>query len=719
MLSWRASAEEPMGNSLDFVPANVSFYSSSLQLQKQYEAITASSTYKKFIAVPGVQMALGFWNMRYAIPDSPFAKWDRWVAVPENRQLAALGVDCLRDEVFFVGDEAWPMVLQLLTQAQNIVRVGQIAAALDQGANHAEGAAPAGQEYITAAARLLLNQQMENRQKLVIPSLLVGCKLRDISAVAPQLDRLEELTRHILAQFAIPQDCLSWQPVENSKFLTLNVNLASLAGEEIRTNIRSGIEQFRSRIERVPGEYQPLIDHFSSMNLVVSVGLRDKYLLATVGGSSGLIASLGQGDLLRQRREMEKIRPFQPRPVTAISFVSPEFVAEATSNRTAFQTFATALPEVFKELKLDDQLKQRVLTDLEKFFKEAESQMPATGANVGVSFLTEKGSESYVYDWSAYPHIQSAKPLDILKHVGEHPLFLAAWRSQNNPAEYDFIIRWSKVAYGYFEELAVPKMSEHDRAEYTRWRGIVLPLLSRVDETLRKKIQPALADGQACFVLGTSSAATSWQREMPPANEALPLVEPAFVLAVSDEKLLREGAQELLAVGKDIYDRILTETHANGIPEAILDVSEVSLANAKGVQISKDYLQTVLGLNEKLAPTVVVTKDVAVLTLSAGNAERLLEATSVPVGGAIEKETQPLGLAARWDWSVLLKAVDPWVTYAGDIAAKTDNDNPQAKYTVSQVKAALEALRGLGTMTMTGYQDNATWVYHNIWESRE
>lgn len=66
-----------------------------------------------------------------------------------------------------------------------------------------------------------------------------------------------------------------------------------------------------------------------------------------------------------------------------------------------------------------------------------------------------------------------------------------------------------------------------------------MPLTERLVATLRTKILPALADGQAAFVIDGKEKTTRVQNAIPASAEPLPIVAPAFAVKLDDPKLFR------------------------------------------------------------------------------------------------------------------------------------------------------------------------------------
>ena len=69
-----------------------------------------------------------------------------------------------------------------------------------------------------------------------------------------------------------------------------------------------------------------------------------------------------------------------------------------------------------------------------------------------------EGWETYDYDWTEHPELDSSKSLDLLKHVGGNPIAALVDRSKFSPEGYDMLVKWIGVGYRYFEEYGLPQI---------------------------------------------------------------------------------------------------------------------------------------------------------------------------------------------------------------------------------------------------------------------
>ena len=170
------------------------------------------------------------------------------------------------------------------------------------------------------------------------------------------------------------------------------------------------------------------------------------------------------------------------------------------------------------------------------------------------SFLTDRGAESYGYQWGQFPGLDGSKPLGLRSHFGGSPLLGIVARAKPAPPQYDDLVKWLRIGHRYFDEYAVPKMPDKDREHYQKFFDLARPLLVRLDKANRTMLLPALADGQIGFVLDAKLQSKQFLKKLPPTEKPMPMVEPALVLGVSNAQLLRQACGEYWAVAEGFLD---------------------------------------------------------------------------------------------------------------------------------------------------------------------
>ncbi len=116
------AAAEKLGNSLDFVPADASFYSTSLRLREQFDLLVKSKAWAKLLQMQSVQMALNMARSQLEQPGGPKEQWESFIRNPDNERLLETLKDMASTEVFIYGDKQFADFLGLSIEAFNAAR---------------------------------------------------------------------------------------------------------------------------------------------------------------------------------------------------------------------------------------------------------------------------------------------------------------------------------------------------------------------------------------------------------------------------------------------------------------------------------------------------------------------------------------------------------------------------------------------------------------------
>jgi hypothetical protein len=330
------------------------------------------------------------------------------------------------------------------------------------------------------------------------------------------------------------------------------------------------------------------------------------------------------------------------------------------------------------------------------------------GATTSVGFLTNRGTESFTYDWSEHPEIDCSKPLDILKHVGGNPVVVLAGRGKYRPEDYEILVKWIRTGYRYAEEYGVPQIPPKERPDFDKFMTGVKPLVARLDKTLRESFMPALADGQSALVIDAKLTSRQFLKNVPPTEQAMPMIEPAIVLGVSDAAKLKDAMHEFYAIADDAVEMAKSMDDKHEIPKdfKILRPKEFNLKAGKlwGYQLPAEA-----GVDSRVMPNAGLAENVAVLSMSGRHTQRLLGESDPIMAGIKLPTNRAYGTVAAFDFTVLLDAAAPWIDLA--LVEGTKQAQPQDAETIKQhVKTAMEVLHCYhGTVAVT-YQEGKITV---------
>jgi len=278
------------------------------------------------------------------------------------------------------------------------------------------------------------------------------------------------------------------------------------------------------------------------------------------------------------------------------------------------------------------------------------------------------------------------------------------------------------VALGYFEQFGLPEMPESDREKIEKLIKLVRPLAARADKANRQMLMPATADSQAALVIDARLSSKQFFKEAPATEKAMPMVEPALVMGLSDGDLFKEACIEYREIANAIIEAV--REVAPDAPDWQIPDPEVAQAGAGTVYFFP--LPAEWGVDEQIAPSLGLSDKVAVIAASPSHAKRLLAETPLEAGGVLSETDRPLAMAVTLDWARLIDAATPWIDLATREIVKEqlaggDADTAKAKLpeVADQVHTVLKVLKVVRTVTSESYFKDGALVTHTLTEIRD
>jgi hypothetical protein len=707
----RARAAEKIGNSLDLVPADASFYSASLRMKEQLDMVLGSKAWARLMEMPAVKMALGMAKSELEKPGGPKAQWDSFMENPDNQRLVALLQEMGSQEFFIYGDKRFADWLGLTLEAIN---AAQYAPAFNKLAG---GDADANDQQVAVMA--LLETLNDNLDRLVVPDVVIGFKISDPAKADLQIRRLETLINVVIQLLTINEfkDRFGRISVGGTDFVELRLDGRLVPWEELP------FDQYAEN----PGDYEALKQHLRSLKLTIDLGVKDGYLLFSLGDSNEHLVNLGNGDLLVNRPEMKPLREElkslladPPRRVpgsgtpakrlVGVGYASKELNSLITGTKQDVEGLVDLARELVPYAEIDEELEKQILADVEALAKDISPFIPAPGASMSFSYLTPRGYESYQYDWTQNLTLDATKPLTLVNHVGGSPLFALFGRGQYRPQDYDVLVKWIKKGYGYFETAGLPQMPAEEQEKFRQVAALAIPLIKRIDAATRDDLIPALADSQAGLVIDADITSMRWHRELPALGKPLPMAEVALVFGVSDAERLKKAGREYLAVARDAVAKVREVNPDAQIPPDF-QVPSPQVRETSAGQVYWYQIPAEAGADPQLQPAAGVGKSVAVLSTSIKQVERILAPTPLATQSNVLAEQKTAGAALHFDFAGTIDALRPWVELAiAHYDSENESENkPDAKFIIEQVRAGAEILKCYrGTTSVSYSQDGAT-----------
>ncbi|HEX3998192.1 MAG TPA: hypothetical protein VHX65_06560 [Pirellulales bacterium] len=701
--AFAADAPPKFGNALDWVPADAAVFSSTMRLKEQVEIVANSKAWAKFKEIPVIQESWSMLQLYYSMGATEF---NQTLQKPENQQLIDMLLDLFSNEISWYADQQTIDLIGLAEDSYN-------AAAYNPSAFEPHGGANS-EQAPKAMVRAIINKLSAHLDKLKIPTIVLAFKHSDAARVKTQLARLEKAVNDAIA--AEPNSDLKGRfqrsKIGGDDYLTLKLDGKMVPWNEALSQAKD--------YEEKPGQLKQIVDRLKQLEMMISIGVRGDYLLIALTPSAAPLAALGSGPRMVEREEFQPLYKLADKRLVGIGFESKEAAIAMGSHDSLDNLMQMALGAASASGMAAD-VQARLRSDLTSLKKDLRSLMPAPGASLSSSVLTERGYDCYAYSWAVNPRLDGSKPLDIMEHLGGTPLVAILGRTKTLPEDYPMSVKWLTKAQSYFEELALPTLTTEQKREYHEWMEFAKPLLARLNNANIAMLQPALADGQHAFVWDAKIISRRWFNGMPQ-DSVLPMFEPALVWGVSDADLLKKGIGEYRAVADEIVAKIKQKE-----PNALAPGFKIPDAQVREVRSGTIYsypLPRELGVDGQLAPGAGLGKHVAVLTLSPEHTAELLSPTPFEAEGPAGDMKRPLASASFVDCAGLVEASTPWIEYVvrlvyaktheGEGASlKFDKNEPeQLKKTLAQVRSGLEILKVLRTVSSATYVEGKAVVTH-------
>ena len=696
------AADKPVP-SLDFLPDDAAFYVAMLRGREQWEAVAQSRAWAKLKGMPVVQMGLALYAMQAASPDSIPGKIQSALQDPDMRKHLDLAAEMFSEEAFVYGDQSFVQFVELGQKLYSSMQYGPATERLSGRAKHVS--------ENELRMQILLSALADSSPLIKMPDLIFGFKVKNLDLAHAELDRLEKDATAALAEQPKVQQRLKRATIGGVSYLTLPLDGHMISWEE------GPIGDLR-KLERRAGDVDKLIARLKELTLVVAVGLRGDYLLVSIGPTTEPLARLGQGKSLRSRPELAPLARFADKRLTSVALFGKPMYAQLTNNRREIDNVLKMVDGLLASLSAPAKLQAEIRKDAAELAKDLKSLVPEPGPVAGIGFLTPSGLESYAYDWGEHRELDGTKPLALLDHVGGNPLLAAVNRTKVSVQSYDLLSKWALVGFRYFEEYGVAKMPAADRPKYDKFIAQARPLVRRFDETNRRMLLPALADGQIGFVVDAKFTTNHFIESLPPTDKPMPMIEPAVLVGVSDASLLEKAFHEYWAIANGLVD-VLRGIEDTKIPADFKIPAARAIQTPQGTIYAYD-LPKPWGVDPQVLPNAGLSKSVAAVSLSRGHTERLLGATPPSVAGRTLPTDRPLAGAVAMDFAGLIDGITPWIDLGIDKVGQQREAGGVAVESVrQQVHTLLDVLKVFRGFVAEMYCEDKALVTHTRTELRD
>jgi hypothetical protein len=739
-----ARAADALEGGVAMIPKDASFVSATLRLQEQIDLVLRSNAVAAIRKLPAVIQALEQYEEQKLQPGSPLSMLDTYLQLPENQQAVELLRDMVSTDTFLYGEPSCITFLELVQkvqQAQNAANVLQMSrggvpgrietdrleldrlemddddddddddgSSVDRGLKVVPVRRQVAEieefELRTAGtgeqltARMVLQALADNAEKIVIPDLVWGFKTGKPEVATSQIKRIEVLLKLITQTNPAFADALDRKEIAGGEVVTLTIDGGLVPWGQVLQD-QDGIDD---------GDLDKVRRKLQELDLVIAIGLIGDRVILSIGDSADhlgkLVVAGPGGEGLASTKPFEPLREHRDERITGISYVSEALARAAAPSAADLEQLAALSDTLADSAGLPEGAAREAREILGKIAAGYKRRLPTPGPALGYSFLTEQGYEGYAWDWTRNGVLDGSKRLDLLGHTGGLPLLSIVTRAKTPPDQFDDFVDWGSMAWSFFRKNLLVKADEDDRERFEQASQQLVPLAERLVATLRTKILPAVADGQAAFVVDGKEKAKRLQRSIPASAEPLPIVAPAFAVKLDDPKLFREGLSDLFALADDVVEEIRTLS-PESVPEGYR-IPEPSKSKIDGGALWT-FAVPQAGLDDQIEPTIGIGEDVAVFSLLPKQASRMLVRTTQATGSELSRFEEPLAAAAAADVAGFVDLLEPWVEYIarigvlqqrngfvdGDSTIGPDGDDDRMRDILRHTGVVLDALRCL------------------------
>jgi hypothetical protein len=741
-------------------PRDAAFFSATLRLREQWQRIESSNAYASIMKLPAVRRALDSLEEQRTMPGSPLSMVETFMSLPENIEARELLADMIATDTFVYGEPSCISFLQLVKKLQRAQQAAALLNARGFGGGFMleeelelfddsdepearagrlrvrpvrlradDGDADEGDDVAVleeeedfddddaaddggpglmldefdpeqVQKRLLAQTLVDNLDLLVVPDVVWGFRTAKADTAKAQLVRLEALGRLLVQMNPDFEKAIERRSVAGGEFLVVTLSGAQVPWQELQDELAGDLGDITG-LDKV-------FERLKSLAVVVALGQIGDRVILSVGGSLDHLAKLalpaGVRPGLLTTKPFEPLRKHADKPLTGISYISGEMAAALATTADDLAATGETLAAAAEAGDVSEEALEETRQWLADGATNLATRLPTPGPWLAYAFFSDEGYEGYAWNWAGNRAFDGTKRLDLLDHAGGAPLAVAALRLKDDPRFFDDVGAFISRGLDLLRKYGLPGFDDADFDELGRVDEALAPLATRLAETIRGKIVPAIGAGQVGFVLDAKAKVNRPHRDLPSSAEPLPLVEPALALPLADPKLFREGLSDIFALSDELVAAVRRIN-----PQAVRPGYRVPDPEKDKVEAGTVWTFPLpnAGLDDQVRPTIGVGETAAVFSLVPAQAVRMLGASRLETGSGPAEFEEPLACAAALDFAGVVDAVRPWVLYAvrygcalqregqlgpdEDLAA--DDETEQAKEALEVAGAVLEAAK--------------------------
>ena len=226
-----------------------------------------------------------------------------------------------------------------------------------------------------ARAKALLETLANDVKRIGVPNVVFGFKLKNTAAAEEQLAKLEKIATAMLEANELTKGRLKKRKLDGVEFLVLNLDGGMVPWDEMPGEMLEKLKES----EAEEGDVQKIIDRLKTCKLVVALGVRDKYVLLSIGSSLECLQKLGKGPRLIDRPELKLLEKHVNKHLVAVSYISREMSRAIDRQRKNLRNMLEGVEKLLAKSDLSDEQKERIRKDAKSFIEDLEQRIPEPG----------------------------------------------------------------------------------------------------------------------------------------------------------------------------------------------------------------------------------------------------------------------------------------------------------------------------------------------------
>ena len=335
------AAENPIKTTcaIDWIPKATTAFGIMLKNKEQLDLILNSKAYKKLAELGGTKMLIEKFNEGYTgnLQEDEKKQF--------NQILATAGEIFSHEVVIATGPNA-PKSLGSIISA---LTAGQMAplTLLMQGNFDQDAISKAQGESIIQAL-------VESSKDLKVPELLLAFKLKNKKTGEELIKKLEDKLPMVEAAEPKLKGAAKKEKILGTDFLTLKLKGSMFPIE--------GIDQ-------IPGVEEGQLKKFKAdlvkMTFAAAIGIKDDYLIATIGPDLTYLSSIGKGDSIASIKEMAPLAKHAGKNIIGMQYYSKEFLETAQSYGSNPEEASNQVKELIAGANFPKDISKRIEKDVD------------------------------------------------------------------------------------------------------------------------------------------------------------------------------------------------------------------------------------------------------------------------------------------------------------------------------------------------------------------